>query len=51
MECTWYTPGYVRTVNAVVFVCVMLTVLGEVKVALRMTVANQFRAPVKMVVR
>ena len=31
-------------------ICVMLTVLGEVEIALRVTVTNQFGAPVKMFV-
>jgi hypothetical protein len=37
--------------DAGVVVCVMLTILSEVKIALRVTVTNQLGAPVKMFVR
>jgi hypothetical protein len=37
--------------DAGVIVCVMLTILSEVKIALRVTVTNQLGAPVKMFVR
>jgi hypothetical protein len=42
---------FVGPKDVAVVILVMLTVLYEVEVALRVTVANQFRAPVKVVVR
>ena len=45
------TVAVVGIVDADVIVCVMLTVLSKVKVALGVTVTDQLGAPVKMVVR
>ena len=40
-----------RVIDGGIVICMMLTVLGEVEIALRVTVTNQFGAPVKMFVR